>query len=1016
MVKGDRTLDRRRSQGFQLPTMTDSQSTTVNNSIDSRDVPHMYETVDMPTVEECRIRAAQGQHTDGKEKLHNSHHHRTKHEREQFEDRVRTGQVTQKDIETLHERLTLEKGEKNVLGDLDPADIDIDVTGRKTGGAPRKASGMQTLLRTTAYDRKPHEAFVELEELTKNGGQMEWKETARWIKFEENVEDSNRWGKPHVASLTFHSLLELKKGLEKGTVLLDLERFDLQSIAQAVVENMVLTDQLKQEDSAKVLTALLLQHRHQHQQQQQNQQSGIMRRLSSKKRRKIVVGSDNVGYNGESEGIGNGNIRLKTDGSKDMQKDPHRMEAALDEQESDIKCRIPEGAEATNVLVGTLDDLEDSVLAFVRLAKGCNLAQVSEVSIPVRFLFVMLGPSENKESYHQIGRSIATLMSDQAFHDVAYRADSREDLLTAINEFLEDTVVLPPGNWDRNVLLPILIAQSRAIALRRKMAKAATSSHSEGDTALLRTGTFFGGLFQDIKRRGKFYLSDFRDGFNLHSLFASLFLYFALFATNIAFGGLLEDKTEGWLGLTEVIVSASAGSIILGLFAGQPMMIIGATGPILVFEQSIYDFCKSYDVEFLTWRCWIGFWVMIILFGVVALEGCFLIKYFTRFTEDIFELLISAIFIYEPIALLIKLYKKNPLGRGDSTKSSDGSDGKLEGEPNTALLSTILVLGTFFVAFYMRKFRTSHFFGKRSRRLVSDSSVVVAIFLMAVLDFALGDKVITPHVSINNPLTDGFHPTHPDRDWFINPGGMKTSMSMGWIFAAIIPAIFVGILLFMETEMTGVLLSKKEHKLQKGPGYNLDLVVVGVLSFGCSLMGLPWMCADTVRSASHVNALSIWSTSHAPGEKPHIIEVKEQRITNILIHILTGLSILLAPGLDLIPIPVFFGVLLYLGVCSMYGLQMTARSVMMFMPSKHHPDIGYVRKVRTSKIHCYTIIQILALAFLVAVKLTSLAPSFPFFIMCLIPLRKLLAKFYTEEELEELDNSESEEEDSDFEL
>jgi len=69
----------------------------------------------------------------------------------------------------------------------------------------------------------------------------------------------------------------------------------------------------------------------------------------------------------------------------------------------------------------------------------------------------------------------------------------------------------------------------------------------------------------------------------------------------------------------------------------------------------IFQFCKAYELEFLTWRCWIGFWVMIILFGVVALEGCFLIKYFTRFTEDIFELLISAIFIYEPIALLIKV-------------------------------------------------------------------------------------------------------------------------------------------------------------------------------------------------------------------------------------------------------------------------------------------------------------------------------------------------------------------------
>lgn len=60
----------------------------------------------------------------------------------------------------------------------------------------------------------------------------------------------------------------------------------------------------------------------------------------------------------------------------------------------------------------------------------------------------------------------------QTFHDVAYAADSREQLLGAIDDFLEDVVVLPPGNWDRNVLLPILIAQSRAIAVRRKMAKA----------------------------------------------------------------------------------------------------------------------------------------------------------------------------------------------------------------------------------------------------------------------------------------------------------------------------------------------------------------------------------------------------------------------------------------------------------------------------------------------------------------------------------------------------------------
>ena len=67
----------------------------------------------------------------------------------------------------------------------------------------------------------------------------------------------------------------------------------------------------------------------------------------------------------------------------------------------------------------------------------------------------------------------------QAFHDIAYRADSREDLLSAINGFLDDTVVLPPGEWDRNVLLPILISQSRIMARRRKMAKAGKNKDDE---------------------------------------------------------------------------------------------------------------------------------------------------------------------------------------------------------------------------------------------------------------------------------------------------------------------------------------------------------------------------------------------------------------------------------------------------------------------------------------------------------------------------------------------------------
>lgn len=87
------------------------------------------------------------------------------------------------------------------------------------------------------FDHSPHEVFVQLDELQGTGEEREWKETARWIKYEEDVEEgSDRWGRPHVASLSFHSLLNLRRCLETGVVLMDLEERDLPGVAYRVVE------------------------------------------------------------------------------------------------------------------------------------------------------------------------------------------------------------------------------------------------------------------------------------------------------------------------------------------------------------------------------------------------------------------------------------------------------------------------------------------------------------------------------------------------------------------------------------------------------------------------------------------------------------------------------------------------------------------------------------------------------------------------------------------------------------
>lgn len=53
----------------------------------------------------------------------------------------------------------------------------------------------------------------------------------RWVKFEEKVEEGGeRWSKPHVSTLSLHSLFELRTCLQTGTVLLDLDGYSLPQI------------------------------------------------------------------------------------------------------------------------------------------------------------------------------------------------------------------------------------------------------------------------------------------------------------------------------------------------------------------------------------------------------------------------------------------------------------------------------------------------------------------------------------------------------------------------------------------------------------------------------------------------------------------------------------------------------------------------------------------------------------------------------------------------------------------
>ena len=88
-----------------------------------------------------------------------------------------------------------------------------------------------------------------------------------------------------------------------------------------------------------------------------------------------------------------------------------------------------------------------------------------------------------------------------------------------------------------------------------------------------------------------------------------------------------------------------------------------------------------------------------------------------------------------------------------------------------------------------------------------------------------------------------------------------------------------------------MVVNKDSNKLRKGSGYHLDLFLMGVLSAIAGLMGIPWMCAAPIRTVSHVGSLTVLTGSLAPGVKPKLDHIHDQRVTNFAVSLLIGKSL-----------------------------------------------------------------------------------------------------------------------------
>ncbi|XP_035991485.1 sodium bicarbonate cotransporter 3 isoform X2 [Fundulus heteroclitus] len=1035
--------------------------------------------------------------------------------------------------------------------------------GRESPSYDTPSQRVQFLLGTEDDDEEhiPHDLFTELDELAfRDGHAQVWKETARWLKFEEDVEDGGeRWSKPYVATLSLHSLFELRSCILNGTVLLDMRAGSIEEIADMVIDSMLASGQLEEELQEKVREAVLKRHHHQNEKKLSNRiplvrsfadigkkhsdshllerngeglsasrlsllrrsfststpppspggsspssprsapgfyhqqrhlsepcpsfltppphghapPDGAPRRCSAPE--KLTVPEVVVFPPEEEEEVQHHGPDLQVPGSHTgLLASPQSAPGNLDNKicegringgsrenstvdfskvDMNFMKKIPPGAEASNVLVGEVDFLEHPIIAFVRLSPAVLLTGLTEVPVPTRFLFLMLGPCGKGLQYHEIGRSIATLMTDEVFHDVAYKAKDRTDLLSGIDEFLDQVTVLPPGEWDPS----IRIEPPKNVPSQEKRKTAAQPNGSapcpqagkemehHAGPELQRTGRIFGGLVKDVRRKAPFYWSDLKDALSLQCLASVLFLYCACMSPVVTFGGLLGEATKGNISAIESLFGASMTGVAYSLFSGQPLTILGSTGPVLVFEKILFKFCCDYQLSYLSLRTSIGLWTAFLCLLLVATDASSLVCYITRFTEEAFAALICLIFIYEALAKLVhlgdaypvnmhhqldnltfytcrcsppanasaealQLWSSRNLTSGDieweqlGVKDCRDLKGEFVGSgcshngpfvPDVLFWSIILFFATFFLSSFFKQFKTTRYFPTKVRSAISDFAVFLTIMIMVLLDYLVG----VPSPKLHVP--DRFQPTSSSRTWLISPLGPNPWWTL---LAAAVPALLCTILIFMDQQITAIIINRKENKLKKGCGYHLDLLVVAVMLGVCSIMGLPWFVAATVLSISHVNSLKVESGCAAPGEQPKFLGIREQRVTGFMIFVLMGCSVFMTSALKFIPMPVLYGVFLYMGVSSLKGIQLFDRIKLFSMPGKHQPDLIYLRYVPLWKVHVFTVVQLSCLIILWVIKASRAAVVFPMMVLALVFIRKLMDFCFTKRELSWLDD------------
>nr|pir hypothetical protein F14M4.1 - Arabidopsis thaliana [Arabidopsis thaliana] len=237
-----------------------------------------------------------------------------------------------------------------------------------------------------------------------------------------------------------------------------------------------------------------------------------------------------------------------------------------------------------------------------------------------------------------------------------------------------------------------------------------------------------------------------------------------------------------------------------------------------------------------------------------------------------------------------------------------------------------------------------------------------------------------------------------------------------YIIGAFIPASMIAVLYYFDHSVASQLAQQKEFNLRKPSSYHYDLLLLGFLTLMCGLLGVPPSNGVIPQSPMHTKSLATLKYQKEIDDLLPV-EVKEQRVSNLLQSTMVGGCVAAMPILKMIPTSVLWGYFAFMAIESLPGNQFWERILLLFTaPSRRFKVLEdyhatFVETVPFKTIAMFTLFQTTYLLICFGLTWIPIAGvMFPLMIMFLIPVRQyLLPRFFKGAHLQDLDAAEYEE-------